>query len=89
MLFRSDLARAAAMSRRALHQAFLDHIGRPPGAELHRVRIERVKKLLAESNHKLEVVAEMSGYQSANSLWVAFKQTAGVSPKEYRDSLQR
>ena len=84
-----DLARAAAMSRRALHQAFLDHIGRPPGAELHRVRIERVKKLLMNSDHKLEVVAEMSGYQSANSLWVAFKQTTGVSPKEYRDSLRR
>ena len=77
------------MSRRALHQAFLDNLGRPPGAELHRVRIERVKKLLAESDQKLEVIAERSGYQSSNSLWVAFKQTTGVSPKEYRDSLRR
>lgn len=84
-----DLARVAAMSRRALHQAFLDHLGRPPGAELHRVRIERAKKLLAESDQKLEAIAEMCGYQSANSLWVSFKQTTGVSPKEYRESLRR
>ena len=26
-----DVARAAGMSRRGLHQAFLDHVGRTPG----------------------------------------------------------
>ena len=84
-----DLARAAAMSRRALHQAFVDQLGRTPGAELHRIRIERAKKFLADSNQKLYEIAEHCGYQSANSLWVAFKQATGVSPKEYRDSLNR
>ena len=79
-----DLARAAAMSRSGLHQAFLDHIGRPPGKELHRVRIDRAKKLLAQSKINLAMVAEMCGYQSANSFWVAFKQAAGMSPKQYQ-----
>ena len=44
---------------------------------------ERVKKMLATSDQKLELVAEMSGYQSANSLWVAFKQTTGVTPIQF------
>jgi LacI family transcriptional regulator len=79
-----DLARAAAMSRSGLHQAFLDHIGRPPGKELHRVRIDRAKKLLAQSKINLAMVAEMCGYQSANSFWVAFKQAVGMSPKQYQ-----
>ena len=74
----------AAMSRRSLHQAFIDQIGRPPGAELHRVRIERARKLLLESDEKLETIAERCGYQSANSLWVAFKQATGMSPKQFR-----
>ena len=78
-----DLARVAGMSRSGLHQAFLQYIGRPPGTELHRVRIERARKLLMESNLKLEVIAEMSGYQSANSFWVAFKQATGLSPKQF------
>jgi LacI family transcriptional regulator len=79
-----DLARVAAMSRSGFHQAFLDHLGRPPGTELHRVRIERAKKLLTQSRIKLEEVAEMCGYQSANSFWVAFKQSTGISPKQYQ-----
>jgi LacI family transcriptional regulator len=78
-----DLAKVAGMSRSGLHQAFLQYIGRPPGNELHRVRIERARKLLTQSNLKLEVIAEMSGYQSANSFWVAFKQATGLSPKQF------
>src|SRR6185369_3519380 len=61
-----DLIGVAAMSRRGLHKAFLDNVGRTPGQELHRVRIERAKKLLAESGHKIETLAGMCGYQSAN-----------------------
>jgi LacI family transcriptional regulator len=80
-----DLVAVAAMSRRGLHKAFLEQLGRTPGQELHRVRIERAEKLLSESNHKIEVLAGMCGYQSANSFCVAFKQATGMSPKHFRD----
>jgi LacI family transcriptional regulator len=76
---------AAAMSRRGLHKAFMEHLGRTPGQELQRVRIERAKRLLRESGHKLEVLSNMCGYQSANSFCIAFKQATGMSPKQYRD----
>jgi LacI family transcriptional regulator len=79
-----DLVQVAAMSRSALHQAFLEHIGRPPGRELHRVRIEQAKKILAQSRMKLEAVAEMCGYQSVNSFCVAFRHTTGISPKRFQ-----
>lgn len=84
-----DLVGVAAMSRRGLHKAFLEHLGRTPGQELQRVRIDRAKRLLAESSHKLEVLAEMCGYQSANSFCVAFKRATGMSPKQYRDAILR
>ncbi len=80
-----DLVGVAAMSRRGLHNAFMQHLGRTPGEELHRVRIERARKLLRESSHKIEVLAGMCGYQGANSFCVAFKQATGVSPKQFRD----
>jgi len=79
-----DLARTASMSLRSFHEAFVKHLGRTPGNELHRIRIERAKKLLSDSSLKLDVVAEMCGYQSGNSFWVAFKQTTGMSPKQYQ-----
>jgi AraC-like DNA-binding protein len=53
------------------------------------VRIERAKRLLAESTHKLEVLAGQCGYQSANTFCVAFKQATGMSPKQFRDSVVR
>jgi LacI family transcriptional regulator len=84
-----DLARVAAMSRRGLHQAFLEHVGRPPGHELQRVRIEHAKQLLAESDQKMRVIAGQCGYQSPNSFWFAFKQVTGQSPKRYRKKPMR
>jgi LacI family transcriptional regulator len=83
-----DLASAAAMSRRALHRAFLHNLGRTPGHELQRVRIERARKLLAETDEKMEVIAHLCGYQNGNSFWSAFKQATGVSPKKYRQQCQ-
>ncbi|HEY1663121.1 MAG TPA: DNA-binding transcriptional regulator [Verrucomicrobiae bacterium] len=79
-----DMARAASMSRRGFHKAFLEQIGRPPGHELQRVRIEHAKKLLVQSDQKLAVVGELCGYQNPNTFWFAFKQAIGMSPKEFR-----
>jgi len=81
-----DVARAAAMSRRALHQAFLDHLGRAPGEQLRHVRLEHAKKLLAETGEKVASVAEASGYQSANSFCIAFTKAEGRSPAAFRQS---
>jgi LacI family transcriptional regulator len=84
-----DLVSVAAMSRRGLHKAFLENVGRTPGQELQRVRIDRAKRLLGEPGHKIEVIASMCGYQSANSFCVAFKQATGKSPKQFRDTIVR
>lgn len=79
-----ELARVAALSCSGLHKTFLEQIGRTPGSELHRVRIENAKKLLSQSKMKLDEIAEKSGYQSANSFWVAFRRATGMSPKKYQ-----
>jgi LacI family transcriptional regulator len=82
-----DMVKVASMSRRALHEAFVEHVGRPPGGELQRLRIERAKTLLASSTEKTEVIGEWCGYQNSNSFWVAFKQATGMSPRQYRTRL--
>ena len=84
-----DLVTVAAMSRRGMHKAFLENIGRTPGQELQRIRIERAKRFLAESNNKIETLAKMCGYQSINSFCIAFKRTTGMSAKRYRESVRR
>ncbi len=84
-----DLARVAAMSLRGFHQAFLEQVGRSPGNELRRVRIERAKQLLDSSTERTEIVGEKCGYQSSNSFWVAFRKATGLSPKQYRQKFSR
>lgn len=79
-----DLARVAGMSLRSFHQAFVEHLGRSPGAEVQHIRIEHAKRLLTESDEKLDSIAEKCGYQSSNGLWVAFRQATGISPKKFQ-----
>jgi LacI family transcriptional regulator len=81
-----DLVGVAAMSRRGLHMAFLEHLGRTPGQELQRVRIDQAKQLLISSTHKIETIAGMCGYQSANSFCIAFKRVTGMSAKKFRET---
>lgn len=84
-----DMVKVAAMSRRALHKAFMEHLGRPPGQELQRARVERAKRLLTTSNYKLDAIASMCGYQSANSFCVAFLRFAGMTPHAFRKSVRQ
>jgi len=80
----ADLAQAAAMSRRGFDQAFVENLGRSPGAELQHIRVEFAKRLLTESKEKIEVIAEKCGYQSLNTFWVAFRKATGTTPKKFR-----
>jgi LacI family transcriptional regulator len=84
-----DLLNVAGMSRRGLHKAFMENIGRTPGQELQRMRMEKAKRLLADSDHKIEVLASMCGYQSANTFSVAFKNAAGMTLSHYRKTVVR
>jgi LacI family transcriptional regulator len=77
------------MSLRSFHATFVQHLGRPPGVELHRLRIEKAKRLLLEGNDKLEFIADMCGFQSLNSFWVAFKRATSQTPTQFRKQTDR
>jgi len=80
----ADVARSAGMCTRGLQKAFVEHIRRSPGQELHRVRIDHAKQVLASCSEKTESVAAMCGYANLNSFWVAFRRATGMSPAQYR-----
>ena len=84
-----ELVKVAGLSRSGLHLAFLKYLGRPPGNEIQRARVERAKSLLTKSKMKMDAIAEMSGYQSANSFWVAFKQATGMSPRQFQKQFRQ
>ena len=79
-----NLADLSMLSLRGLQKAFRKHLGHTPKQELQRVRIERARQMLAQSNHNIGVIASLCGYQSLNSFCIAFKRVTGVPPMQYR-----
>jgi LacI family transcriptional regulator len=79
-----DVYRSVAMSRSGLEKAFREHFVRAPMKELNRVRLERAKKLLIESDDKIFNIACATGLQTSNNLCRIFREQLGITPKEFR-----
>jgi LacI family transcriptional regulator len=80
---------ALGCSRRTLEQAMKAAIGRTPGQELTRLRLERAKALLVSTSQGLEKIARRCGYAGAVRLSVAFRRETGQTPGSYRLVHQR
>jgi LacI family transcriptional regulator len=79
-----DIASYAGMSKRGIEKAFLAHLGWSPAAELLRCRLDQAKKMLSETNLKIEYIAKQCGYSNSSNLSHAMRRDSGLSPREYR-----
>ena len=84
-----DVARAAGMSRRGLHQAFGEHVGGTPGEKIRTVRLGFAKRLLADTEDKIETIAQQSGYPNINTFFIAFRKAEKTTPAEFRKVARR
>jgi AraC-like DNA-binding protein len=76
------LARAAPMSRRVFERRFSTRVGRAPKEEVSRLRLERVKELLAETDWTL-------GQKYSEYLHTLFTQKIGTTPGQFRKTSQQ
>ena len=72
------------ISRSLLEQKLRKAIGRTPLAEIRRVRVERAKQLLAETDLHMTAIARASGFASDVRLSSVFRQLTGTTPTAYR-----
>ena len=79
-----ELLRLLQLSRKTLERRFEKFVGHTPKQEILRVRLGRVKGLLAEPGISIPAVAKASGFTSAGSFCHFFRRAAGVSPVKYR-----
>lgn len=84
-----DIARAAGQSRRALEKKFRACTGRAPMAEVHAIRLRRIKQLLTETDFVLSAVAERCGFTYHEYMSRFFKKHTGMSPGEYRKKYRK
>ena len=80
----SDVLAAVPMSRSTMDRRFITILGRSPKDEILRVRLDRVRQLLAETDFPLKLIAEKVGLDHAEHLSRVFKSRIGTTPSEFR-----
>lgn len=78
------LAAHAGLSRTVFADRFRRVVGMPPMQYLSFWRIQRARRLLAETDLTLSAIAERVGYESAPSLHRTFTRWVGETPGSYR-----
>jgi LacI family transcriptional regulator len=79
-----DVLRKLAVSRSTLERRFARSLGRSPKEEITRVRVERLKQLLLETDNPLDQVARAAGFAHTEHMCVLFKATVGTTPGAFR-----
>lgn len=80
-----EVAQAVATEPRTLQRRFRKHLKRPIAAEIRRVRIERAKRELVQSDRSISEIARSVGFAAPMRMYEVFRREIGISPKEYRN----
>ena len=83
-----DVSKAVGAETRTLQNYFRKHLGRPIVAEIRRVRIERAKRELAQSDRRLADIARDAGFGESMRMYEVFRRELGVTPSQYRKQRQ-
>ena len=81
-----DVVSQLNISRRSFEIRFQEAVGTTPHQMLRQLRLNRAKRLLAESDQSVADIAFASGYCTPAHLSQAFRKELNMSPTEYRQS---
>ncbi len=84
-----DLARVVALSEDRLHHVFKEATGFAVKDYFTRLRITIARRLLTDSDAKLDVIADRVGFGEGSTLSRTFIGLTGLRPGEFRRSAQR
>jgi LacI family transcriptional regulator len=79
-----DVVRNVNLSRLTLERRFAQVVGRSPGDEIRRVRLDAAKHALERTHLPLADIAAQCGFSCLSSLSHSFRLATGMSPKAYR-----
>ena len=83
-----DVVHHLAISRRNLEIRFQACVGRTLHAELQRIRLERARRFLVETDVPIPKVAESVGYRTPSYFIQVFRAEHKVTPARYRRNLR-
>jgi len=78
------MAERAAMSERTLTRLFQKELGTSPAKFVEHARVEMARRLLEESNLRLDAIARRCGFGSEDHMRRTFYRVFGMSPRDYQ-----
>lgn len=82
-----ELADLCGLSLNYFSLCFKNTFGETPKVYITKMRLSKAKILLEFSTHQIKEIAALCGFQRFNSFSCSFKKYIGVTPSEYRESL--
>ncbi|MGO8688759.1 MAG: substrate-binding domain-containing protein [Thermoguttaceae bacterium] len=83
-----EVAAEAAAGRRMLEYKFRHLVGHTILEEIRRVRLQRVKQLLSDTDLPMPAIARRAGFSTPQRMSVVFRQATGLTPSAYRQQTQ-
>ncbi len=83
-----DVARAVTIETRTLQRRFRKYLDRPIATEIRRVRIERAKRELTQTDRSIASISRDVGFGGPMRMYEIFRRELGVTPSEYRRQRQ-
>ncbi len=83
-----EIADAVPMTRRSLERKFRQFFERTPHEELQRLRLSRVKELLARTDLSIAKVAERAGFANPEHMTTLFRKHFQTTPLRYRTKVR-
>lgn len=80
-----EIAAAAHMSVSYLSKVFKEITGFSPYDYLLRVRLDKAKELLRQTDNSVEIIAYKTGFNSSSNFVYFFKKETGISPLKFRN----
>ncbi len=85
----SEVSEVLNLHKVYLSRLFKEEVGMTISNYILNYRMEAAKKLMCQTNLKLYKIAEHVGYTNAKHFMVSFKKSEGITPKEYRERINK
>jgi AraC-like DNA-binding protein len=80
----SELAERLGVTRQRLFDAFRDQLDQTPTEYIQRIRLERARQLLEDTDLKVSAVARACGYGNEKYFYRRFRELTGRTPGQHR-----
>jgi len=79
------LARRASMSSRNFARVYKTKTGRTPAKAIELFRLESARRLLEDTDERIEAIARLTGFGDEDRMRNTFQRHLNVSPRDYRE----